>query len=249
MQSNFQRANQYPLLSKQEVLDLFERYHNGDEQARETLLNHNLRLVGKVVERYRGVYDSEDLFQIGCIGLLKAIDSFDHKQNVSFSTYAFPKIIGEIKMYFRDNNPIKISRKQMGQSKLVKEAQEELTQKLNRTPQISEIASHLDMTVEDVVVALDALQPIQSLEQPVGEEDDFYLKDQLKDSYFSKKLDNKIFLKEILTGLNEIERKVIILRYFKEKSQSQIAQILDMTQVQVSRLEKKIIQKLKDFAQ
>ncbi|WP_350344711.1 sigma-70 family RNA polymerase sigma factor [Proteinivorax tanatarense] len=249
MHWNINRANQYPLLSKTEVEKLFERYEKGDEVAREKLINHNLRLVGKVVERYRGVYDTDDLFQIGCIGLLKAIDSFDFKQNVSFSTYAFPKIIGEIKMYFRDNNPIKISRKQMSQSQLVKKTQEELTQKLKRTPQVSEIAKHMELSVEEVVVALDALQPIQSLEQPVGEEEGFFLKDQLKDNQFAKKFDNKLFLKEILTSLNELERKVIILRYFKEKSQSQIAQTLDMTQVQVSRLEKKIIKKLKDFAQ
>lgn len=240
-----EKIAQYPPLPPNEEKELLSNIREGDLQAREKFLNHNLRLVAKLVDRYKGVYDDEDLFQIGSIGLLKSIDGYQHEHGTRFSTYAVPKILGEIKMYFRDNNPVKLSRQQVSASRLVKETQEELMGQLGRTPKISEISSKLKISREEVVMAIESSQTMTSLEQPMGGNTELTLKDQLADINFNDYLDNKLLLKEILSKLDEIERKLIVLRYFQEKSQQEIAQILLISQVQVSRLERKIIEKLK----
>ncbi|QNO16203.1 sigma-70 family RNA polymerase sigma factor [Alkalicella caledoniensis] len=239
------KITQYPPLSHEEEIELFLQISQGDLKARERFLNHNLRLVAKLVERYKGVYDEEDLFQIGSIGLLKAIDGFDHQHGTKFSTYAVPKILGEIKMYFRDNNPVKLSRQQVTISRLVKDSQEHLTAELGRTPKISEIASKLNVSIEEVVMAMESSRSMTSLEQPMGDDSELTLKDLIADLKFDEYVDNKLLLKEIFSKLDAVEKKIIILRYFQEKSQQQIADLLSINQVQVSRLERKIIEKLK----
>lgn len=241
------KINQYPPLEPHESKDLFKKLRSGDLEAREKLLNHNLRLVLKLVDKYRGVYDSEDLFQIGSIGLLKAIDGFDYEKNTMFSTYAVPKILGEIKMYFRDNNPIKISRQQVSLSKQVKDLEEKLTGELGRSPRISELSNALGVSIEEVVMALEASKGLASLEQPISEDNDRTLKDQLTDVKSTEQFDNKLLLKEVLSLLEGVERKVIILRYFNEQSQQEIAKSLNISQVQVSRIERKVIENLKKF--
>lgn len=241
------KITQYPPLEADEVNRLFQLVKQGDLNAREKLFNHNLRLVAKLVEKYKGVYDEDDLFQIGAIGLLKAIDRFDPSMNTMFSTYAVPKILGEIKMYFRDNNPIKISRQQIALSKIVKEMEEKLSNELGRGAKISEIASALGISTEEVVMALEAGQNPTSLEQPISEDNGNTLKDYLEDNSFTEELDKKLLLKEILANLTGIERKVIILRYFQEQSQQKIAERLNISQVHVSRIEKKVINKLKNI--
>lgn len=242
-----EKINQYPPLDSKEVAELFKRVRDGDLKAREKLLNHNLRLVAKLVDKYKGVYDTDDLFQIGSIGLLKAIDGFDINQNNMFSTYAVPKILGEIKMYFRDNNPIKISRQQVSLSRQIKEIEEKLTGELGRSPKISELANSLNVSIEEVVMAMETSKGITSLEQPISDDSDNTLKDQIADISSVEQLDNKLLLKEVLSLLEGVDRKVIILRYFQEQSQQQIAHALNISQVQVSRIERRVIDNLKKF--
>lgn len=242
-----ENITKYPPLEADEVFDLFKRVKMGDLIAREKLLNHNLRLVAKLVERYKGIYDVDDIFQIGSIGLLKAIDGYDPSMNNMFSTYAVPKILGEIKMYFRDNNPIKISRQQVSLSKSLKETEEKLTAQLGRSPKVSELAATLGVTIEEIVMAQEASQGLTSLEQPIGDDNSSTLKDQIEDVSLNDQLENKLILKEMLSMLNGVERQVIILRYFQEQSQQKIADTLNISQVQVSRIEKKVINRLKEI--
>lgn len=202
-----------------------------------------MRLVWSVVQRFlnRG-YEADDLFQIGSIGLLKSVDKFDLSYDVRFSTYAVPMIIGEIQRFIRDDGTVKVSRSLKETGNKVRKAKDELSKSLGRTPTISEVAEHLEVAVEDVIMAQDAVRAPQSIHETVYENDGdpITLLDQISDHSENKWFD-KIALKDIMDKLDERERLIVYLRYFKDQTQSEVADRLAISQVQVSRLEKKIL--------
>ena len=238
-------------------IELIELSKNGDKTALETLVENNIGLVRSIALRFRdrGV-EYEDLTQIGSIGIIKAIKSFDKSYNTAFSTYAVPMIIGEIKRFLRDDSMIKISRDTKKRGINIMRVKEEFKQKYNREPQTSELAVITGMSKEDIIYALDAISPIYSLQDSSvitrngGDGND---NDNALENFISSDKDeiesaiNKIALKEALNSLPETQRELIILRYFKNLSQQQAAKILGITQVKVSREEKKIFQKLKEL--
>ncbi|ABB14817.1 RNA polymerase sigma-F factor [Carboxydothermus hydrogenoformans Z-2901] len=241
----------FPRLGEQEIKELIEKAQKGDVAAREKLINCNLKLVFKVVERFlhRG-YEVEDLFQIGTIGLIKAIDKFDLKQQVKFSTYAVPMIVGEIRRFLRDDQAIRISRstKELG-VKILKE-KEALTVKLGREPTIAELEETLGYSREAIVEALEAGQSLASLFETVHQDDGdpIYLLDQIKQEGDEEQtLLENISIKEVLSKLEPRERYILINRFFKEKTQMEIARTLGISQVQVSRLERQALLKLKRY--
>lgn len=223
---------------------LIHRSQQGDLEARERLVQENLPLVRSIANRFKDrKIEYEDLMQIASLGLIKAINDFDLSYEVKFSTYAVPKIIGEIRQYFRQDSTIRVSR---SLKKLASEAiriKDLLGQELNTTPTISQIATKLGVEREEVVAALEAVAPVQSLQTPLntGEADSTELQDLLG---ITEKLDN-IFLKQALEKLEINEKRIIFLRYFAEKSQSYVAQSLGISQAQVSRIESRIIRQLR----
>jgi RNA polymerase sporulation-specific sigma factor len=235
-------TSKLPVLSNKEKEKLFERIHKGDESAREEFINGNLRLVLSVIQRFnnRGEY-VDDLFQVGCIGLIKAIDNFDTSHNVKFSTYAVPMIIGEIRRYLRDNNSIRVSRSLRDIAYKALQAKEKLTLQNSREPTISEVAKELNLPKEEVVFALDAIQDPISLFESVYHDggDAIYVMDQVKDE---KSLDDNwlesISLKQAISKLNERERHILNLRFFQGRTQMEVAEEIGISQAQVSRLEK-----------
>jgi RNA polymerase sporulation-specific sigma factor len=242
-----------PVLKNKEMRQLFVRMHNGDEHAREKLVNGNLRLVLSVIQRFnnRGEY-VDDLFQVGCIGLIKAIDNFDLKQNVKFSTYAVPMIIGEIRRYLRDNNPIRVSRSLRDIAYKVLQVRDNLANKLSREPSISEIANELKLTREDIVFALDAIQEPVSLFEPIYHDggDPIFVMDQIGDE---KNLDERwleiLAIKEALEKLNKREKLILTLRFYRGKTQMEVADEIGISQAQVSRLEKAALGHLRKHIQ
>lgn len=236
------------MLSNEEVRELITKSQTGDKVARDELVERNVRLVWSVVQRFmnRG-YDPEDLFQIGSIGLIKAIDKFDLTFEVKFSTYAVPMIIGEIQRFIRDDGTVKVSRtlKELGNK--IRITKENLTKKLNRSPTVSEIATKLDITTEEVAQAQDAIKYPQSIYETVYENggEPITLLDQL--SAVSEEWFDHLTLKEAIGRLTERERLIVFLRYYKDKTQSEVAKRLGISQVQVSRLEKKILEEMKDL--
>lgn len=241
----------FPLLKDTEMKELLSRAQAGDEQARERLVNCNLKLVFNLVKRFqnRG-YELEDLFQIGCIGLMKAIDKFDMSFNVRFSTYAVPMIVGEIRRFLRDDNIIKVSRSIKETAYKVQQTRDVLVAKMGREPTINEIAVELGIPREEVVTALDAsLSPasiFETLHQDDG--DPIYLLDQLSEDGGEEMpwLDN-IAIKEVLKKLPDRDRLILLWRFFGDKTQGEIASRLGLSQVQVSRLERQALQKLRDM--
>lgn len=240
------RSQEY--LDDEEVKKLIFQSQEGDTQARDRLVESNTRLVWSVVQRFlnRG-YEADDLFQIGCIGLLKSIDKFDLSYDVKFSTYAVPMIIGEIQRFLRDDGTVKVSRSLKETANRIRRTKDELTKRLGRQPKVSEIAEELDITPEDVVFAQDAMRAPSSIHETVYENDGdpITLMDQIADDDENKWFD-KIALKEAINGLNERERLIVYLRYFKDQTQSEVADRLGISQVQVSRLEKKILKQIKE---
>ncbi|GFN35926.1 RNA polymerase sporulation sigma factor SigF [Tepidimicrobium xylanilyticum] len=237
------------LLSHEETLELIKRAQEGDMEAKEKLVKHNMGLIKSVLRGFsnRG-YDMEDLFQIGSIGLLKAIDKFDISYDVKFSTYAVPMIAGEIKRFLRDDGIIKVSRSLKQTANKVKYAQERLLKKLGREATIQEISDELDIDKEEIVMALESSYNPDYLYDVIhqNEGNPLYLIDKIDvDETREKEIIEKIILKEMLSQLKERDRQVIILRYFKDKTQVQVAKILGISQVQVSRIEKRIIDELK----
>lgn len=230
------------VLSSQKMRELFTNLQSGDESARERLVMGNLRLVLSVIQRFnnRGEY-VDDLFQVGCIGLMKAIDNFDLSQNVKFSTYAVPMIIGEIRRYLRDNNPIRVSRSLRDIAYKALQVRDSLVNRNSREPTVSEIAAELNVPREEVVFALDAIQEPVSLFDPIYQEggDPIYIMDQIKDD---KNLDSTwvegIALREAMDKLSERERLILSLRFFASKTQMEVADEIGISQAQVSRLEK-----------
>ncbi|NBI30409.1 RNA polymerase sporulation sigma factor SigF [Chengkuizengella marina] len=234
-------------LKDNEVKRLIALSQTGDMVARDTLVNNNIRLVWSVVQRFlnRG-YEPDDLFQIGCIGLLKSVDKFDLSYDVKFSTYAVPMIIGEIQRFLRDDGTLKVSRSLKEMANKVRKIKDELTKKLNRIPTISEIAEELEVTPEEVVFALEANKPPSSIHETVFENDGdpITLMDQISDDSQDKWFEN-IALNEAIQSLSEREQLIVYLRYYKDQTQSEVALRLGISQVQVSRLEKKILRTIK----
>ena len=238
-----------PLLSKEEKEALFVKIKAGDEEARNTFINGNLRLVLSVIQRFYGRGENaDDLFQVGCVGLIKAIDNFDLSQNVQFSTYAVPMIIGEVKRYLRDNNSIRVSRSVRDLAYKVIQFKEKYTKENGKEPNVEEIAKELDVTKEDIAFSLDAIQDPVSLQEPVYNDgsESIYIMDQVKDSKNTDELwAEKMTIKGAMEKLNEKERMIINKRFFDGRTQMEVAEEIGISQAQVSRLEKTAIQHIK----
>lgn len=248
-------TSKLPVLKNPEMRKLFEQLQNGDLSAREKLVNGNLRLVLSVIQRFnnRGEY-VDDLFQVGCIGLMKSIDNFDLSQNVKFSTYAVPMIIGEIRRYLRDNNPIRVSRSLRDIAYKALQVRDQLMAEKDRDrePSVNEIAEALNVPKEDVVFALDAIQDPVSLFEPIYNDggDPIYVVDQISDDrHKDSQWVEEIALKEAMTRLNEREKLILNMRFFQGKTQMEVAEEIGISQAQVSRLEKAAIQQMNKYAQ
>ena len=240
--------------------ELILRAHNGDKAARDKLVLENIGLVYSVSRRFAGRgYELEDINQIGTIGLIKAIDKFDDSFDVRFSTYAVPMIAGEIKRFLRDDGMLKVSRSLKENGYRIKKASDELVSQNGREATIEELAAATELSVEDVVMALEANTDVESIYRTIYQNDgnEVYLVDKLsgnsgdtvKDEFAGaqEQLLNSILLEQLLAELDEMEGKLIMLRYFKEMTQTQVADKLGISQVQVSRLEKKILRKLRGY--
>lgn len=236
----------------EDISVLLAKAHAGDMQARELLIEKNLGLVHAVLSRFlgRGV-EREDLFQIGVIGLMKAVDRFDSSFEVKFSTYAVPVITGEIKRFFRDDGPVKISRTIKEQAVRVQRARELLQGKRGAEPTLKELVEETGLTMDEVIVALEACGPVESLYAPAfGEEKEgAYLVDMVRSTdNGEEKMLNHMLVGSLLKCLEPRERQVIIHRYYDNKTQCQVARLLGMSQVQVSRLEKKVLLRMRRVA-
>ncbi|MDI3256168.1 MAG: RNA polymerase sporulation sigma factor SigF [Kyrpidia sp.] len=234
-------------LTDRQVRELIARSQSGDAEARETLVLFNQRLVWSVVQRFLGRgYEPEDLFQIGCIGLMKAIDKFDLSYDVKFSTYAVPMIIGEIQRFLRDDGTVKVSRSVKETARHIRRARDELAKRLGRQPHINELAEELGMDPAEVVFTQDAMRAPASIHETVFENDGdpILLMDQIADENQDKWFD-RLALTDALNRLPERERLIVFLRFFRDKTQSEVAEVLGISQVQVSRLEKKILHRIR----
>ncbi|HHV50709.1 MAG TPA: RNA polymerase sporulation sigma factor SigG [Clostridiales bacterium] len=236
------------VLTENEKMQLLKQMQEGDTTARDKLVLGNLRLVLSVVQRFtqRGE-NLDDLFQVGCIGLLKAIDNFDRNLQVKFSTYAVPMIIGEIRRYLRDNNSIRISRSMRDVAYKAMQIKEKLTNDKLRDPTIEEIAAEMDMPKEDVVLALESIVEPVSLYEPVYSDggDTIYIMDQVGDNNDDRNWLDEIALKEAIRNLNEREKKILYLRFFKGMTQIEVSSEIGISQAQVSRLEKGALEHIK----
>ncbi len=236
------------VLTESEKTELLRRMQAGDRRARDELVQGNLRLVLSVVQRFtqRGE-NLDDLFQVGCIGLIKSIDNFDLSQNVRFSTYAVPMIIGEIRRYLRDNNAIRISRSLRDVAYRAMQMKEQLLTENHREPTVEEIARRLDLPREEVVVALEAIVDPVSLYEPVYNDggDTIYVMDQVGDENDDRTWLEEIALKDAIAALNDREKKILNLRFFKGMTQVEVSGEIGISQAQVSRLEKGALDKIK----
>ncbi|HOB91081.1 MAG: RNA polymerase sporulation sigma factor SigG [Bacillota bacterium] len=244
-------TSKLPVLKSAQMKELLQRVRQGDEDARRELIQGNLRLVLSVIQRFnnRGEY-VDDLFQVGCIGLIKAIDNFDLSQNVKFSTYAVPMIIGEIRRYLRDNNPIRVSRSLRDIAYKALQVRDRLINRDSREPTISELANELGMPREEVVYALDAIQEPVSLFEPIYHDggDPIYVMDQVGDD----KNEDAIWLegiaiREAIEKLNDREKRILKLRFFEGRTQMEVADEIGISQAQVSRLEKAALKHMRRF--
>ncbi len=238
-----------PLLSNEEKNELLIKIKNGDKDAREEFINGNLRLVLSVVQRFGGRGENaDDLFQIGCVGLIKAIDNFDISLNVQFSTYAVPMIIGEIRRYLRDNNPIRVSRSIRDLAYKALQAKEKLIKENEKEPTIEEIAKEIGVDKEEIVMSLDAIQDPVSLQEPIYNEgsESIYIMDQIKDIKNTDELwAENITITEAMKKLNTREKTIISKRFFDGRTQMEVAEEIGISQAQVSRLEKGAIERIK----
>jgi RNA polymerase sporulation-specific sigma factor len=234
------------------VRELVSAAQSGDRNARDRLVEANLRLVRSLVARFASTSaDPEDLFQLGCIGLLKAVDRFDLTYDVRFSTYAVPLILGEIRRHLRDDGPLRVSRSLKQLAQLARKAQEKLAGQLGREPTLAEIALDLGTSPEELVEALDGVRAPTSIHQTVheGEGDPIYLLDQLAtpDDAREGLWVDRVTLREGLSQLEPREQTVILLRFFRDKTQTEVASILGCSQVQVSRLERRALEQIRRF--
>lgn len=236
------------VLKEAEKIELLKKMHDGDRSAREKLINGNLRLVLSVIQRFqnRGEHP-DDLFQVGVIGLMKAIDNFDISQNVRFSTYAVPMIIGEVRRYLRDNNALRVSRSMRDTAYHAMQAKEKLQTKLNRDPTMEEIAKELDRPVCDVVIALEAIVEPVSLYEPVYADggEPIYVMDQVGSPETDRDWLDEIVMKETIKALSPREKKILSLRFMQGKTQTEVADEIGISQAQVSRLEKGALKRIK----
>ena len=244
-------TSKLPLLTNEEKEELFARILKGDKEAREQYIKGNLRLVLSVIQRFSGSSENvDDLFQIGCIGLIKAIDNFDITQNVKFSTYAVPMIIGEIRRFLRDNNSIRVSRSLRDTAYKAIYAKENLMKQNQKEPTISEVAAEVGISREDIVYALDAIQNPMSLYEPVYTDgtDTLYVMDQIRDK--KNREENwieRLSLSDALKKLGDREREIIVLRFFEGKTQMEVADMIGISQAQVSRLEKSALRTMRAY--
>lgn len=244
-------TSKLPVLTEEEKQELFARIQNGDMQARREFIYGNLRLVLSILHRFssRGE-NADDLFQIGCIGLIKALDNFDTSHEVKFSTYAVPMIIGEIRRYLRDNNSIRVSRSLRDTAYKALAVKERLTASTGKEPTIEQISKELDIPCEDIATALDAILDPISLQDPVYHDggDAVFVMDQIADE---KNIDDswleKISLSEAMRRLSERERHILTLRFFKGRTQMEVADEIGISQAQVSRLEKNALSHMRKF--
>ena len=242
-------TSKLPVLSMEEKNELLKEIKEGKEQAREKFVNGNLRLVLSVIKRFYGRGENaDDLFQVGCIGLIKAMDNFDLSQNVQFSTYAVPMIIGEIRRYLRDNNPIRVSRSVRDLAYKALSFKEKMIKENMKEPTIEEIAKELEVDKEEIVFCLDAIQEPISLQEPVygdGTEKLFVL-DQVSDSKNTDETwSENITILEAIKKLNEKEKMIVNKRFFEGRTQIEVASEIGISQAQVSRLEKSAIEHIK----
>ncbi len=242
-------TSQLKVLKESEKMELLRKVKAGDMQAREDLINGNLRLVLSVIQRFAGRGESaDDLFQVGCIGLIKAIDNFDITQPVKFSTYAVPMIQGELRRYLRDNSPVRVSRSIRDLAYRAMQARERLTSETGKEPTIEEIAKDIGAERPEVVIALEAISEPISLYEPVFSEsgDTIYVLDQLGDHNDDDNWLDEISLKEAIRQLGAREKHILNLRFFRGKTQVEVAKEIGISQAQVSRLEKGALQKIKN---
>lgn len=246
MDVNVKNQKREEALTDEQVKEYIYRSQQGDKEARDFLVEKNMRLIWSVVQRFlnRG-YDPDDLFQIGSIGLIKSIDKFDLSYDVKFSTYAVPMIIGEIQRFIRDDGSVKVSRSLKEIGNKIRKKKDELTKQMGRSPTIHEIADALEITPEEVVHAQEAAKSPHSIHETIFENDGdpITLLDQIADedtNWF-----DKLTLEEAIKRLNKRERLIIYLRYYKDQTQTEVAERLGISQVQVSRLEKKILKEMK----
>lgn len=240
-----------PLLTQEEKDELFERIEKGDKEAREKYIKGNLRLVLSVIQRFTGNGENaDDLFQVGCIGLMKAIDNFDRSLDVKFSTYAVPMIIGEVRRYLRDNNSIRVSRSLRDIAYKAIYTREKFIKEYDRDPTLEELEKELEIKKEDIVYALDAIASPLSLYEPVYQEggDTLYIMDQVSDR--KNREENwveHLSLREAMNRLSEREYNIIKLRFFEGKTQTEVADEISISQAQVSRLEKAALKNMKNY--
>lgn len=234
-----------------ETIRLIRRAHEGDEKARESLVMNNVGLVWSIVRHYSGRgCELEDLYQIGCMGLLKAVDKFNLDYDVKFSTYAVPMITGEIKRFLRDDGMIKVSRSVKELGTRVRSAREKLTGELGREPSIEEISARVGVSCEEAVASLEAGIEVESIYKtiPGAEDQNLCLLDRIEDERKDQEIMmNQLVLRQLLEQLPQKEREIILRRYFDNQTQSQIAESLHISQVQVSRMEKKILLRLREY--
>ena len=242
-------TSKIPVLTPEEKTELFIRMQNGDKEARNIFINGNLRLVLSVIKRFYGRGENvDDLFQVGCIGLIKAMDNFDLSQNVQFSTYAVPMIIGEIRRYLRDNNPIRVSRSVRDLAYKALAIKEKMIKENQKEPTVEEIAKELGVDKEEIVFSLDAIQEPVSLQEPVYGDgtENLYVMDQVKDNkntdeYWAE----NITILEAMKKLNEKEKMIINKRFFEGRTQVEVSEEIGISQAQVSRLEKSAIEHIR----
>lgn len=240
-----------PLLTNSRKQELFERIEKGDKAAREEFIYGNLRLVLSIIQKFSATNENiDDLFQIGCIGLIKALDNFDRTMGVQFSTYACPMITGEVRRYLRDSNQIRVSRSLKDMAYKAMKTKEELTKELGRDVTLAEIAKRSELDISDVIMAFEAMQNPISLYEPVYTEggDTLYVMDQVSDK--KNKEDawiEEISLNEAIKNLPEREKYIVKLRFYKGKTQSEVARMVGISQAQVSRLEKNAIKSMKKY--
>lgn len=235
------------MLGQEETLELVKKAQSGDESAKETLVNENSPLIKSVIRWFRGKgVENDDLYQLGCMGFLKAINNFDCSFNVKFSTYVVPMIVGEIKRFMRDDGAVKVSRAIKGLNLKINKYVDAFFVENSKKPTISEIAIHFQIEEQDVVLAMDSAKMPVSLYTPFedGEEDGLTIIDRF-DGQENEDFVDKFALKDMIDKLDERDKKIILMRYFYDKTQSEIAQRLGVSQVQVSRLENKILENLR----
>lgn len=229
------------------VYRLIQRAQQGDTAAKEQILQENNGLIWSVVRRFHGRGEQEDLYQIGAIGLLKCIEKFDFTYDVKFSTYAVPMIMGEIRRFLRDDGTVKVSRSLKELAYRAKHLQENILKTENREPSIAELANHLSVEKEELLLALESIKDVESLYAAQGKENgSLQLIDQLVDHSENEKMLERISLKEALAHLDTKERQIIMMRYFQDKTQTDVAKCIGISQVQVSRIEKRVLNQMKE---